>query len=67
MADITIISNVADACSVVFNEPAIALAWLRAVIGDIPADTFLGLAKTLHPEQADAAADMVRTCLGTGV
>ena len=67
MGPITIASA---ACSVTFNEPMLAYAWVRMLIHDIPVDAFMALFKALNPGDVDAVSNaqhLVDACVGTGI
>lgn len=65
MADITIVSNVAHACTVTFSDPQLAIAWVRIITGNLPADAYSALIKVLAPEHLEQARQMIFTCMGT--
>lgn len=67
MPDIMIVTNVAHACQVVFDDPQLALAWLRTAIGQLSPESYQALVAATHPEFADSAKHMVSDCLGNGV
>ncbi len=67
MADIVIISHVTEACTVTFSDPQLALAWMRVLAGQIPAEAYAALMKVLNPGNADLlnnVREMISACLG---
>lgn len=67
MDDIVIMTNVAHACQVVFDDPQLALAWLRTAIGQMTADSYQALVAATHPEFAANVRQMVSDCFGQGM
>ena len=69
MPDITIISHVANACSNTFDDPQLAVAWVRTLVGVMDPEVFMSLFKTLNPGDVDAvqnAQHIMDYCLGAG-
>jgi hypothetical protein len=70
MADITIMSHVAEVCTVTFSDPMLALGWVRTVLGEMTTDGHMALFKALNPGDMDAvvnAQHIVDACMGAGV
>lgn len=70
MTDVTIMSHVATACTIHFDDPMLAVAWVRTVVKEMPVDMFMALFKALNPGDVDAVSNaqhLVDACLGTGV
>ena len=70
MADITSISSVAHACTIVLHDPMLAIAWVRTVAGELTPDQYMDLFKALNPGDVDAvdsARAIVDNCMGTGI
>lgn len=69
MPDITIISHVANACSLSFDDPQLAVAWVRTLVGVMDPEVFMSLFKTLNPGDVDAVSNaqhLMDYCLGAG-
>jgi hypothetical protein len=69
MADITIISHIANTCTITFQDPMLGIAWARTVFGEMPVDIFMALVKAVHPGDVDQVSNvqhLVDYCMGTG-
>ena len=69
MADITILSQVANACQVTFHDPMLAISWVRMLEGYLPVDAFVALVKALNPGDVDVVSNaqhLVDFCMGAG-
>lgn len=69
MADVTIISHVANVCTITFGDPMLGIAWARTVFGEMPVDIFMSLVKALNPGDVDKVSNiqhLVDFCMGTG-
>lgn len=67
MADITIMSHVANACTVHFHDPMLAIGWVRMIAHTMPVEYFMGLVKALYPGDGDRLVNtqhMIDYCMG---
>lgn len=66
--DITIITTGVHACTTTWDDPQMALAWLRVVTENISQGSFFSLLSHLGADndQMDNARQMITYCMGTG-
>jgi hypothetical protein len=67
MPDVTIISHVAQACQVTFDEPNLAIGWLKMLLGIWTPNQFLFMAKSIA-DDADHFTNIMQmtfACMGT--
>ena len=71
MADpITIVSNLASACTITLSDPNLAIMWVKALVGAIKPEDYMIVFKVLNPGDVDAVANaqqLVDLCIGQGV
>lgn len=67
MVDAHTITVVTKTCTVHFNDPMLALAWMRVVAGQFAPEMYVALQKALHPMNSDLVRNvqnMVNVCFG---
>ena len=68
MTDLAIVSHIVGACSVHFDNPDMAIAWIKLAFGQLSVEDYIAGVMKIDPSVLPQNIhNMITACLGAGV